>query len=44
MTYSRREFGKIALACVPAAVLVSKAGFASPLDKPDSKWGVSKSA
>src|SRR6185437_6795555 len=38
MTYTRREFGKIAFAGLPAAGLVSKTGFTSPLDKPDSKW------
>lgn len=38
MTHTRREFGKIAFACVPAAGLLSNAAFASPFEKPESKW------
>src|SRR4051812_18806029 len=40
MLYSRRDFGKLAIAGVPAAgwLLKSDAAFASALAKPNSKW------
>ena len=40
MLYSRRDFGKLALAGVPAAglLLKSDSAFGSALAKPNSKW------
>src|SRR5437763_2167161 len=40
MLYSRRDFGKVALAGIPAAGLVlnSETAFGSTLAKPNSKW------